>query len=508
MERRLLLARELLNPDDSVLIVTIDEKEHLRLGLLLEQTFPDAQLQMISSVISQKGSARSGEFSRCNEFIYFVSLGAAQPVPQATDMLHDRMTEAGHEVEWGRLTRNGANGRRTARPNLHYPIFFTMDGSYHSTGDPLPLGVSREAVISPTGTIAVFPTATDGTEMSWGLSRDRFTAYVSRGYVKFGSLRPHAPQPVRIYYLTDGYIQAAERGDIVRVDGDVVRWLHKSSKGMKPLTVWNMASHNAAEGGTNLLKQLMPDRRFPFPKSLYAVEDTIRFYVVGKPDAVVVDFFAGSGTTAHAVMRLNKQDGGRRQSICVTNNEVAADEQRGLRAKQLRPGDPDWEALGICEHITKPRIKAAVIGMTPSGQPIQGDYKFTDEFPMVDGFEENVEFFTLTYEAPLRVASNREFARIAPLLWIRAGSQGRRIEDISAGWDVADVYGVLADLDHTEAFLKAVAANEDVRLAYVVTDEDRLFESVAQELPDRVKPVRLYEAYLRNFEIESGRGSL
>ena len=68
---------------------------------------------------------------------------------------------------------------------------------------------------------------------------------------------------------------------------------------------------------------------------------------------------------------------------------------------------------------------------------------------MADGFEENVEFFTLTYEAPLRVASNREFAKIAPLLWIRAGSRGRRIDDISAGWDVADVYGVLADLDHT-----------------------------------------------------------
>ena len=66
---------------------------------------------------------------------------------------------------------------------------------------------------------------------------------------------------------------------------------------------------------------------------------------------------------------------------------------------------------------------------------------------MADGFEENVEFFTLTYEAPLRVASNREFAKIAPLLWMRAGSRGRRIDDISTGWDVADAYGVLADLD-------------------------------------------------------------
>ena len=128
---------------------------------------------------------------------------------------------------------------------------------------------------------------------------------------------------------------------------------------------------------------------------------------------------------------------------------------------------------------------------------------------MADGIEENVEFFTLTYEAPLRVASNREFAKVAPLLWIRAGSRGRRIDDISVGWDIADAYGVLADLDHTEEFLKAVAAKgDDIAIAYIVTDEDRLFESVSQELPDHVEPVRLYEAYLRNFEIDSGRGAL
>src|SRR5262249_25523323 len=156
------------------------------------------------------------------------------------------------------------------------------------------------------------------------------------------------------------------------------------------------------------------------------------------------------------------------------------------------PGDPEWEQWGIYEYITKPRIEAAVTGRTPKGEPIKGDYKFTDEFPIANGFEENVAFFTLTYETLLRVASNREFAKIAPLLWIRAGARGRCIDDISAGWDVADVYGVLANLDRTEDFLKAVAANSAVAIAYIVTDEDRLFESLSQELPDHVEPVRLY----------------
>ena len=76
------------------------------------------------------------------------------------------------------------------------------------------------------------------------------------------------------------------------------------------------------------IKKFMPDRKFPYPKSLYAVEDALRFFVVNKPDALILDFFAGSGTTTHAVMRLNRQDGGHRQCISVTNNEVAADEQQ------------------------------------------------------------------------------------------------------------------------------------------------------------------------------------
>jgi adenine-specific DNA-methyltransferase len=240
---------------------------------------------------------------------------------------------------------------------------------------------------------------------------------------------------------------------------------------------------------------------------VYAVEDALRFFVEDKPDALILDFFAGSGTTTHAVMRLNRQNAGRRASICITNNEVAAEEQRRLRDARLRPGDADWEARGICDHITQPRLAAAITGDTSGGGPVKGDYKFIDEFPMADGFEENVEFFTLTYEAPLRVANNREFERVAPLLWLRAGSRGRRIDDISSGWDVADAYGVLADLDQVDKFLAAMADHPEAAIAFVVTDEDRLFQSVVRELPDGVEPVRLYEAYLRNFEIEAGRGA-
>jgi adenine-specific DNA-methyltransferase len=205
-------------------------------------------------------------------------------------------------------------------------------------------------------------------------------------------------------------------------------------------------------------------------------------------------------------MRLNRQDGGRRQCISVTNNEVSADEQRTLRAAGLRPGDAGWEEHGICDFITKPRIRAAITGETPEGEPIKGDYKFTDEFPMAQGFEENAAFFTLTYESPVAIGHNRAFERIAPLLWMRAGSAGRRIEVVAdAGWDVADTYGVLFDLDGTEPFLDAVSlGGGPVRLVFVVTDDDRRFQAVARLLPDGVESVRLYESYLTNFRFVGG----
>ncbi len=107
----------------------------------------------------------------------------------------------------------------------------------------------------------------------------------------------------------------------------------------------------------------------------------------------------------------------------------------------------------------------------------------------------------------MRVSSNREFPKIAPFLWLRAGSRGRRIDDISTGWDVADAYGVIANLDLSEAFIKAVEAQQGLTHAFIVTDEDRLFEAMVRQLPEHVEPVRLYSSYLRNFEIEAGRAA-
>ncbi|CAK3012226.1 adenine-specific DNA-methyltransferase [Vibrio crassostreae] len=508
MERRLKLAKKLLNPSNSVLIATIDEKEYLRLGLLLEQTFPEAQIQMISSVISPKGSARRGLFSRADEYIFYVLLGDAYVGASPTDMLRDPSVKSSN-VRWKSLLRSAGNGLRTARPNLFYPLIFdSTDGSFIAAGDVLSIDQNRNDIATPDGCVYIWPLGNDGRELTWSLSRDTFISNHTKGYVRFGPWQKKTRTP---YYLTSGQIKDIENelGELTVVgrdrDGALELVYGDGGKQYQPLTVWNRVSHSATEHGTGVLKNLLPGRSFPFPKSLYAVEDSLRFLIGDKPDAIVLDFFSGSGTTCHAVMRLNKQDDGNRQCISVTNNEVAAEEQKKLKAEGLRAGDLEWEALGICESVTKPRIKAAITGKTHLGELIKGDYKFTDEFPMSDGFSANAEFFTLTYETPITINHNIAFSKIAPLLWMKAGSKGRKIESLPVdGWDVADVYGVISDLDKSQDFCSEVALNSEVKTVYIVTNDDRRFQSVVRSLPKTVEAIRMYESYLNNFQFTNG----
>lgn len=507
MERRLKLAKRLLNPENSVLIVTIDEKEYLRLGLLLEQVFSDARIQMISSLINPANQARPGAFGRSDEYLYFIMLGSAAPSRLMLD--REWVSSKGRtftgRIRWDLLRRSGTSPRRQDSPGGFYPIYVDPAGpSFHSVGAPLPTGESQAPSI--VGKVAVLPIRKNGTEGRWQVGPDTLRSYMTEGRVKIGGSDERG---YVIYYLKPGEFRKLSSGDypvigqaadgsllVGEVDGQDVLSV--------PSTQWRISSHDSTQYGSRLLADVIPKRRFPYPKSLYAVEDALRFFVKEKPEAVILDFFAGSGTTAHAVVRLNRQDGGRRRSIMVTNNEVSEEEARGLRRQGRRPGDPEWESLGICEYITKPRIRTAITGRSPEGEPIRGDYKFTDEFPMADGFEENAEFFDLTYEDPEHIRHDLAFAAIAPLLWMRAGSEGRRIDCPTDSFDVADTYAVLFNVDAAAGFTRAVVGCERLRVAYIVTDDESQFQLIAGELPRKLETVRLYEAYLQSFQHGAG----
>lgn len=512
IERRLLLSKRLLNPVDSVLIVTIDEKEYLRLGLLLEQVFPDARITMVTASINAGGSTRTGTFARSAEYIFFVQLGMSHPASLPLgDEWNPVKTVNKKDIYWNRLIRSGTQPFRTTHPNLFYPVFVreTADGPvFESVGGPF-YGDGWQDVAPPPGCVAIWPIRQDGKEGRWQISPDALRELIALGYARIGTWRGASST---LSYLKQGERRKVDDGIFPvighRSDGSVITDGSAYQARYVPNDVWRLTSHDAGNSGSRLLARFLPDRTFPFAKALYAVEDALRFFVANKPDALVLDFFAGSGTTAHAVMRLNHQDGGRRRSICVTNNEVGIAEQAKLGARGLRPGDPDWEARGICEYITKPRIEAAITGATTTGSTVAGDYRFVDEFPMSDGFAENAEFFTLTYEDPALVSLGRRFEAIAPLLWLRAGARGPRVTRVAEeGWSIpaGSCYGVLFDPSSWGPFVTAAAQRRELTHAFIVTDSAAEYQQISAKLDAAIKTMRLYSDYLRNFEINTKR---
>jgi adenine-specific DNA-methyltransferase len=502
MERRLKLAKRLLNEADSVLIVTIDEKEVHRLGMLLGQLFPQTPMQMISTVINPKGASLGRDFARVDEYTFVLYFGKVGVKAEVRDMLDDKKNEgADTSVKWSSLIRGGAQGIRKDSPGAYYPVFVDpVSNIIHSFGEALPWDQNRDDVSAPEGTIVVWPpTHPSGAEGRWGIGPDTARELYAVGALRLGKVDAEKGK-FPLSYLSSGIMDKVQSGEILtegRSDsGALIVRYPSDTKVTQPKTVWKMPGHNAGEYGSKLVTALLPGRKFPFPKALYAVEDTLRFFVKDKPDALILDFFAGSGTTAHAVMRLNKQDGGRRRCVLVTNNEVSAGEAAALRRDGYRPGDVQWEALGICNYLTNPRLTAAVTGVTPDGAPVRGDYKFVDPFPMADGLDENINFFDLTYEDANEVLYDFAFGAIAPLLWLRSGSRGRCIDSVTDDFDIAEAYGVLFNIDAANAFLSAVSAAR-LRCAFIITDSESQYQVIANELPEWTEPVRLYEAYLR-----------
>jgi len=513
MERRLKIAKDLLNPDDSVMFVTIDENELHRLGLLLSQLFRTSRIQMITSAVYPKGASLGRDFARVDEQILVVYIGDAAITPEVRDMLDDRKNAAAStSVKWSSLIRGGAKGIRTDSPGAYYPVFIDPEqGTIHSFGEALPWEDDRGDIEPPDGMIAVWPPQhPSGVEGRWGIGPETARELLELGALRLGRIDVEAKR-FPFSYLSSGIMKKVESGEILTLgrkpDGSLIVRYPENTKITIPKTMWKMQSHNAGEYGSKLLSAMLPGRKFPFPKSLYAVEDTLRFFLNDKPNAVVLDFFAGSGTTLHAVARLNHQDDGHRQSILVTNNEVSVSESKQLRLRGLGPGDEEWEALGIFEHITRPRVVAAVTGIASNGQPVEGDYKFVDEFPIAEGFEENVEFFALTYEDPGKVELDMAFKAIARLLWMRAGAVGPILKERSDSSGAplphatTNRYGILFNTDSWRSFVAQLPTS--VTTVFVVTDSTTLFSQIATELPTDVEPVRLYETYLSAFAINA-----
>jgi len=207
MQRRLKLAKKLLNPKDSVLIVTIDEKEYLHLGCLLEEMFSEGNMQMISGAINGKGVARNSEFARVNEYVYIVRFGecGVNPLPLPDEWIGNVKTSTTKQVRWGSLMRSGSGALRSDSPGCFYPIFISKDKKHFcGAGEVVPAEVDRSTVEVPEGIIALFPVHDDGVEGRWQYSREKFLEIQRKGYVRISTQTANGKEAT-LRYISEGW---------------------------------------------------------------------------------------------------------------------------------------------------------------------------------------------------------------------------------------------------------------------------------------------------------------
>lgn len=300
MANRLRIAKNLLKKK-GVLICTIDENEQAALGLLLEDLFPKYKIDCITIVHNPRG-VQGKNFSYCHEYAYFIFPDDGQQYIN---------TKARDTASLRNLRDNGGESLREDGKTCFYPI-------YVKNGEIFGIGSIPDEDYHPTQQTTqkedyfeVWPIDSSGIERKWRYSLNGLQDIIDTLHVR-GNEKSYQ---IHILKEEDRY-----------------------------KTVWVDKKYDANEYGSKLLNKII-DKEFPFPKSLYNVKECLDAVAKKNKKAVILDFFAGSGTTAHAVMEMNKQDGGSRQCIVCTNNEN-----------------------NICEEITYPRIEKVINGYEFEGK--------------------------------------------------------------------------------------------------------------------------------------------
>ncbi len=321
---RLRLAKSLLS-DIGMIIVTIDDNEIENITSIMNEVFGEEN-HLATIIIKNNPSGRStlSGVSISHEYALFygsnpnVKLGRLQ----RNDKQIARYKENDDlgQFEWVNFRKHG--GYKEDAPSMYYPIYIKSDCSsfripkltwndktkeYAILEDPLP-----DEIIS-------YPIDENGRNRRWKWSLDR--------------------------------VLCSNNEMSVRLDRDKKPAVYIKSRmkdeGMMPLTVWDEKKYSSTEYGTNMLIELFGNKLFDYPKSLYAVIDSLIVAGCNK-DSIILDFFSGSATTAHAVMQLNAEDGGHRKFIMVQLPEICDEKSESYKAGYQN----------ICE-IGKERIRRA-----------------------------------------------------------------------------------------------------------------------------------------------------
>lgn len=301
MAKRIVLAKKLLKPD-GVMIVAIDDNEAHHLRTLLEEIMPGYDITSITIVHNPRGNI-TNNFARTHEYALYIIPKRLSAIPRIQKT----------SITPRKLRRWGHNSTRVARPTMFYPIYVSGDKITRIGEVPSPdFHPDKKNIQKNNGEIEVWPIDQDGVERRWNFGLDSVSSHL-------------------------------ERMVAINIKGQLDIFL--TEEDTTPKTVWTESDLEAGRNGASLVKAIT-GVSFPFPKSIYTVLKCVGLVVRSRPNAVVLDFFAGSGTTGHAVMMLNKEDGGKRQFILCTNNENnIAEEVTYPRISQVIKGVKDLEDL-------------------------------------------------------------------------------------------------------------------------------------------------------------------
>ena len=429
MEKRLRLAKPLLKRK-GVLVCAIDENELWHLGSLLEEIFSGHEVHLVTIVHNPRG-VQGKNFSYTNEFAYFV-------IPKGEKVIgHRKLSE--EEIYWSNLRNWGGESLRSDARNCFYPIVI-KDDKVIGFGDVPKIDFHPKKQTEKKGdSYHVWPIDRKGVERKWRYARQSVESV--KDILRLKTSRDRIEIEIGKDYGT-------------------VR------------TVWQSPKYDAAEYGTKLVHALVPRNHFDFPKSVYNVYDCLVPLISEINNAVVLDYFAGSGTTGHAVMMLNKIDGGNRKFILCTNNEN-----------------------GIAEEICYPRIKKV----------IKGHKDYSD----ITGIPANLKYFKTAFvdAKPTDRNKKRLVDKSTEMLCLKEDcfNEVKKGKDFRIFKNSQDKYlGIIYDDDGIESFKKEAKKMKKKFVVYVFSLDESAREEEFEDMDNMVQlkpiPAVILNVYKRIFK--------
>jgi adenine-specific DNA-methyltransferase len=337
MDGRIKPGKKLLRPD-GVLVATIDDYQYRELNFILEENFGRSNIAGTVVIrMNPSGRPLPQGFAQSHEYAIFAkstSQAVIESLPRSDkqNARYKHRDDDGRMYMWELFRKRGSNSEQKDRPSLYYPIYVsgdTMRVPAMEYDDQQKIWHIHES--PKEGEIVVYPIDDAGTHRTW------------RG------------QPNALRTKPSDYKCKIEDGVVT-----IYYKFRPDSEGVLPLTNWIDAKYSATEHGTGYLKKYFTEYNvFSYPKSIYAVEDCLRVAGAGN-ESIVLDYFAGSGTTAHAVINMNRVDSGNRKYVLIEQGEyfdtiIKPRLQKAVFSGDWSDGKPTSDNSGIshCFKILK-----------------------------------------------------------------------------------------------------------------------------------------------------------